>query len=347
MGGDKAPMATVQGALLAIQQDRETRVLLVGDEERIRSEIDAHREGRGLASSLEIVPAADTVGMGEPPVEALRRKKDTSIVKAVQLVERKEAEAIVSAGNTGATVAASTLSLKLLNGVRRPGIAVTLPSVGGPVTIIDVGANIKCKPRHLLQYGVMASAYYEHTHQQPDPKVGLLNVGAEALKGNELVRQTEMLFRKSSLRFVGNVEGQEIFQGNCQVFVCDGFTGNLILKVSEGVAVGFLELMKRRFKGEGVGTSRRRPGLVTAVKKWFFGRLLGHMRGVADYAEYGGAPLLGVDGVCIISHGRSDAKAIANGIRAAREFKAHRVNSHIEEQIAPLLEARPTSSEVG
>lgn len=338
MGGDKAPMAAVRGALIAAGRDRQTRILLVGDEGKIRTEIEEAGWGEASPSSIEIVHARDTVGMGESPVEALRRKKDSSIAGAVRLVEKGEADALVSAGNTGATVAASMLALKLLKGVRRPGIAVTLPAIRGVGTIIDVGANIKCKPSHLLQYGVMASAYYQHMYNNPDPKVGLLNVGEEDQKGNELVKQTGKLFRESSLNFVGNVEGQEIYQGSCQVFVCDGFTGNLILKVCEGVAVGLMELMKKRLNGEPVGRAIQDHALMARIKRWFFSRLMGEMRGVVDYSEYGGAPLLGVDGVCVIAHGRSDPKAFVNAIRAAREFSLHDVNGHILEQLRPVCE---------
>lgn len=345
MGGDKAPAATVRGALLAAGRNPELRLLLVGVENVIRSEIDAAGWGQASPSSIEIVPASESVGMGESPVEALRRKKDTSIVKAARLVERGEARAVVSAGNTGATVAAATLSLGLLKGIRRPGIAVSLPAVRGVTTIIDVGANLQCKPIHLLQYGVMASAYHQYMFRHPDPKVGLLNVGAETQKGTNLVRKTEHLFHESSLHFVGNVEGLEVFKGHCQVFVCDGFTGNLILKVSEGVAVGLVELMRERLRKEGAGSSFLGLPLLGKVRKWFFSKLLGRARSVVDYSEYGGAPLLGVDGVCIIAHGRSDAKAVASAIRAAREFSLHNVNGHILEQLEPLCRIDSTSTQ--
>ncbi|MCZ6689860.1 MAG: phosphate acyltransferase PlsX [Planctomycetota bacterium] len=347
MGGDDAPMATVRGALLAAALDPKSRYLLVGDEAKIRSEIDSVGWGEVSPSSIEVIPAADSVGMGESPIEALRKKKDTSILKAARLVADHKADALVSAGNTGATVAATTLSLKLLKGVRRPGIAVTVPAVEGVATIIDVGANIQCKPIHLYQYALMASAYHQHIYRHPDPKVGLLNIGAEVRKGNDLVRKTADLLGDSSLHFSGYVEGQEIYKGDCQVFVCDGFTGNMILKVSEGVAVGLIGMMKKKLSGEAVGRAGEEVVFLSRIKKWFFGRLMGKMKGIVDYSEYGGAPLLGVDGVCIIAHGRSDPKAIANAIRVAKEFSLHDVNKHIVEQLEPSRELDSAGKKVG
>ena len=347
MGGDQAPAATVRGALLEASRDRESTFLLVGDGDRIRAEIDAAGWGGASPSSIEIVPATDTVGMGEPPLEALRRKRDSSIQKAVGLVQEKQADALVSAGNTGATVGATTLTLRLLKGVRRPGIAASTPTVRGVATIIDVGANMQCKPLHLLQYGVMASVYYQHMHGHPDPRVGLLNVGAEDQKGNDLVRKTSQLLRGAHINFAGNVEGQEIYQGNCQVFVCEGFAGNLILKVSEGVALGLLEMKKRRLTGHPMMGTQDNSLVMGKIRAWLFRKFMNKLRNAVDYSEYGGAPLLGVDGVCIIAHGRSGPKAIANAIRVAREFRLHDVNGHIVEEIEALREPVKPRTEVG
>jgi glycerol-3-phosphate acyltransferase PlsX len=334
MGGDQAPLATVHGALRFAERSRTARIFLVGEPAGLRAEIDRARAPEDLLRRIEVVTAMETVGKGEAPVEAVRRRKDTSIRKAAELVRDGEADALVSAGDTGATVAAATLLWKTLEGVRRPGIAATLPTMGEVSVIIDVGANIQCKPSHLLQYGVMASAFYESMYDNPSPKVGLLNIGEEDRKGNELVRQTGGLFRESTLPFVGNVEGQELYKGDCQVFVCEGFVGNMILKVSEGVGVGYLGVMKQKLKGGGKGR------LLGPVAKWLFRRLMRDMRGVVDYAAYGGAPLLGVDGVCIIAHGRSDANAMSNALGVAGRFQEKDINGRIVDRIR-------TGAEVG
>ena len=341
MGGDHAPMATVQGALLYVSRHPGTRVLLVGDRSRISGELERQPRWRDFVSRTEIVDAADSIGMGESPVEALRRKKDTSIRRAAELCRDGDADALVSAGNTGATVAAATLLWKTLRGVRRPGIAAMIPTPRNVSLIIDVGANIQCKPIHLLQYGVMAAAYYQTVHGNPAPRVGLLNIGEEDQKGNELVRSTSRMLRESNLRFIGFVEGQELPRGNCEVFVTDGFVGNMILKVCEGVGVGMLGWIKREFGGGKEG-----PALLGRLKKWVFRRSMRRMSRLVDYSAYGGAPLLGVEGVCIIAHGRSDPKAIANAIDVAVRCKQREVNQHMIQGIRLHGEARTPSAEV-
>jgi glycerol-3-phosphate acyltransferase PlsX len=294
--------------------------------------------------------------MGDSPVEALKKKKGSSIEIATRLVRTGEANAMVSAGNTGACVAAGTILLGLLPDVRRAGIAVCLHAGSSAVIIIDVGANISSKPEHLLQYGIMASLYARSVLRVENPRVGLLNIGEENEKGNQLVKTTHVLFTKAPLNFVGNVEGVEIFRGVCDVIVCDGFVGNIVLKVSEGLA----ECLVEQFKSTSEQALRGIPVRAASVvdggggTKALFGDMdtadpvatvekrlrssVTTMREKIDYAEYGGAPLLGVNGVMIMAHGRSDARAITNAVRVARRMVETDINKHITEEIHALTE---------
>jgi len=315
MGGDAAPLETVKGALLAVEAYPEVEVLLVGDEAVLRREL-AGAEG---LDRLDLLHAPETIGMNEPPVSALKRKPGSSIALAFAAVRAGRAEALVSAGNTGAVVAASSLSMKLLNGVKRPGIALGLPTLKGKTTVIDMGANITCKAVHLFQYAVMAVEYHRTIRDVPNPRVGLLSVGEEEAKGNQLVKETHALLAQSDLNFVGNVEGGDIFNGTADVVVCEGFVGNVALKVSEGLAEMFLAMLRdsaRRDVWTGLGLKLLRPAFDDVAR---------HM----DFAEYGGAPLLGVDGICIICHGRSHAAAIKNAIGVAYQFAQQDVNGRI------------------
>jgi len=326
MVGDAAPTATVQGALLAVESLSDLEIVLVGQGDSIKAELD--RIGGGGDGRISIHEAGQVIGMDELPVEALRHKTDSSMARGVALVAKGEAEAVVSAGNTGAFVAAALFALKPLEGVKRPGIAITfrVPNAKGLCTVIDVGANIKCRPSHLLQYSVMASAYNLLVHEVEDPVVGLLSIGEEDEKGNELVKETRSLLCDAPVNFLGNVEGRDIFLGDSDVVVCDGFVGNVILKVSEGLSEAMLELLwAEAHKGlrSKIGFALCRP----AIKR---------LKDKNDFAEYGGAPLLGVDGVCIVGHGRSDAKAIKNAIRAATKFTKHQVNARIVADISSL-----------
>jgi len=318
MGGDQAPDATVHGAVMAAEAFPGTEIVLVGDEGRLGRALDA--AALALPSSVVIHHASQVIGMHERPVEAVRKKPDSSLAVGVGLVAAGEAGGIVSAGNTGALVASTAFSLKRLAGVRRPGIAVRTPSVNGSCTVIDVGANVQCKPIHLYQYALMAVEYARHVAGCPDPRVGVLSIGEEDRKGNGLVQKVRVLLAAvSSINFIGNVEGGDLFNGRCDVAVCDGFVGNVMLKVSEGVA-------ERIMRGMRESADRQ---LWTRLGLNLMAPVLNEVEHYVDFAEYGGAPLLGIDGICIIAHGRSNGVAIKNAIGAALQFASHDVNRHI------------------
>jgi len=270
-------------------------------------------------SRIHIVHTSQTVSMQESPFEAVRRKKDASIVVAFRLLREGLVDAVVSAGNSGATLAAAMKMLGRLKTVSRPGIAGIFPTLKKPVVMMDVGANVDCRPRHLLEFGVMAAAFSQTLFGIDRPRIGLLSIGEEGGKGNVLVKSSHELFQKSSLNFIGNVEGRDIFQGNVDVIVCDGFVGNVCLKVSEGLAETVLTML-----GNEIGKSwLARAGYTLA--KGAFRSFKKHV----DYAEYGGAPLLGLNGIGIVCHGRSNALAIKNAIKVAAEMVHKRVNDHI------------------
>lgn len=317
MGGDSAPTINVEGAFRAVERYPDVEILLVGDEARLQAEARPF----GSHPRITIYHASQVVAMHEAPVEALRRKPDASIRRCVQLLAEGKAQAVVSAGNTGAFVAAATMALRPLKGVRRPGIAVTFPIPYGKgiCTVIDVGANIKCKPIHLLQYSIMGSVYNRYIHGIQEPVVGLLNIGEEDAKGTDLVKETHALLSKSPIRFKGNVEGRDILRGECDVVVCDGFVGNVILKLSEGIWDAIL----RSLYTEGMRHWRTKLGMLLCKP------MIESLKKKNDFTEYGGAPLLGVDGICIVCHGSSDAKAIHNAIGAAIRFAQYQVNEHI------------------
>ncbi len=310
MGGDWAPGEIVRGAVLAAREGTARELLLVGDENRIREEMrSVGYEGEGM----RVVPASQVVDMGELPVKALRSKPDSSVLKAVQLAASGDADAVMSAGNTGAFVAAATLSMKLLPGVHRAGIAVSFPTYHRTCTLIDVGANVNCRAEHLLQYGLMASEFAKCMLGIKEPQVGLLNIGEEGTKGNELVKKAHKLLAESPLNFIGNIEGREVFSGGCDVAVCEGFVGNVVLKVSEGLLEGLYRVVE-----EAVANLAERGNDEE--------ELLGMLRKRTNYAEFGGALLLGVDGICIICHGRSDAAAVRTAISRAVAFAREQVN---------------------
>jgi glycerol-3-phosphate acyltransferase PlsX len=309
MGGDHAPAAPVAGGIDAAKRDPSIGVDLVGQRADLEAEV--ARLG-GAPANVAVVHADQVVGMADSPVEALRRRPESSILKALQRLPAGEADAVVSAGSTGAAVAAAMMVLGRLPGVRRPGIAVPVPArnAHGVCLLIDVGANPNCRPHHLFQYGVMGANYYAKIFGEENPRVALISIGEEEGKGNTLTRDAAKILRKSPLRFVGNVEGKDVFGGSCEVAVTDGFVGNIILKASEGCA----EMVFRMFS-EALGSKNPE-----ALRK---------VLGQVDYAEWGGAPLLGVDGVVVISHGRSDRRAIANAIGAAARAVNQRLNETI------------------
>jgi len=346
MGGDHAPREVVRGAVEAARLNQDLRILLVGQPDKVRRELEGEDLGSGnpenagsrsiesrniYSKNIEIVPAEHVIDMGDSPVEALRKKKGSSIEVATRLVRKGEALAMVSAGNTGACVAAGTLLLGLLPEVRKAGIAVAFHAGRSPVVVIDVGANVSSKPEHLIQYGIMANLYARSVLRIESPRVGLLNIGEEDEKGNSLTKTTHNLFRKTALNFLGNVEGVEIFKGACDVVVCDGFVGNIVLKVSEGLAERLVDLFQVTLEQAGEKNSESSQGIPRQVQS-----ALLNLREKLDYSEYGGAPLLGVNGVMIIAHGRSNAKAIFNAIRVAKRMVEMDVNKHITEEIQAL-----------
>lgn len=322
MGGDHAPDAILDGVLLATQsapigQDLipSERILLVGDEARIR----AYFAERKLECGFPIQHASEVIGMDESPALALRSKRDSSIGVAIGAVRQGAAGAMVSMGNTGACVGAATLMLKTLEGVRRPGIAVTMRLTGQPVTIMDMGANIACQPEHLLQYALMASVYMRQLLDVPNARVGLLNIGEEPSKGTDMLKEAYGLLKESPLNFVGNVEGSDLFRGTCDVLITDGFTGNVALKLMEGLSGFLLKLVAK-------GIAERQAD---------FGRdLMASLQRQTDYSEYGGALLLGIRGIVVIGHGRSDGNAVANALRLADRAMAADVERHIVSGLA-------------
>ncbi|MDP7530231.1 MAG: phosphate acyltransferase PlsX [Candidatus Scalindua sp.] len=320
MGGDEAPFEIVRGAMDAARVYTDHEMVLVGDQERIQNELAACGATSG---NISVVHASQVVDMNEPATVAVRKKTDSSITKSVKLVLDKAADAVVSAGNTGATVAAASLFLRTLEHVKRPGIAVSIPTFHGACMVIDAGANIQCKPAHLMQYGVMASVFCKYVLNIEKPRVGLLNIGEESAKGNELVKETFALLSNSPLNFVGNAEGRDVFDGKFDIVVCEGFVGNVLLKFAEGLSISMLAAF----------ASEARKGALTRLGAWLCKPVREHLYRKMDYTEYGGVPLLGIDGICIISHGRSDSKTIQNAIREAIQFGKYEVNKHINSEL--------------
>lgn len=326
MGGDQAPAAILAGALRACDPSRATplapeRLLLVGDREVVAAEL----EKLGPNPGFEILHASQAVGMHEKPGQALRAKPDSSIAKGVGCVKQGGAGAFVSMGNTGAVVGAATLGLGTLPGVRRPGIAVTMDITGSPVTILDMGANIVPKPEHLLHYAVMGAAYQRDCLRVAKPRVGLLNIGEESSKGTDLLRAANELLAGAPLDFVGNVEGGDLFEGACDVLVTDGFTGNVVLKLMEGMAGFMLELFLKTLGARDIAVG---PDVVGGIQRQI------------DYSEWGGALLLGVNGVVVIGHGRSDGRAVANALGQAARALDTGVNADIVRAIGVAVSGR-------
>ena len=320
MGGDEAPFEIVKGAVDAACVYTGHEIILVGDQERIRNELAAYGATFG---NISVVHASQVVDMNESATVAVRKKVDSSITKSVKLVSEKAADAVVSAGNTGATVAAASLFLRMLKNVKRPGIAVSIPTFHGACMVIDAGANIQCKPAHLMQYGVMASVFCKYVLNIEKPRVGLLNIGEEDAKGNELVKETFALLSSSQLNFVGNAEGRDVFDGKFDIVVCEGFVGNVLLKFAEGLSISLLTAFALEAKNS----------TLTKLGAWLCKPVCKQLRSKMDYTEYGGVPLLGIDGICIIAHGRSDSKAIQNAIREAIQFGKYEVNKHISSEL--------------
>ena len=317
-GGDYAPEEIVEGALLAAELEG-ISVILTGDEHRLRSLVG----GKAGSNRIEIVHAPEVVQMDEEPVAAVRSKRDSSLVRGAQLVRQGEAQALVSAGSTGATLAAALFNIGRIKGVERPAISTILPTAAGFTLVLDVG-QCDCRPSQLVQFAQMCSIYAAEVLKVPNPRVGLLNVGHEPGKGNQLAKEVYSLLQQTSLNFIGNVEGREVPGGHVDVVVCDGFLGNVVLKFAEGLSSTLLNMIKEEAKRSLVATAG------ALLMKPGFRRLKKRM----DPNEYGGAPLLGINGVVIIAHGGSNAKAIYNALRVAREGVQNRYVEIIAERMA-------------
>ncbi len=325
MGGDNAPEAIVSGAIEAARKSGgRYEVVLVGDEGAIEEELVHHHFVKDLP--ISIVHASQQVSMKDAPALSLREKPDSSIAVAIRLHKAGEVDAVVSAGNTGAVMASALVQLRTIQGVQRPAIGSFMPHESGVCLMLDVGSNVDCRPQHLFQFGMMGSIFMNHIMGIESPRVGLLNIGEESSKGTETVRAAYRLLEKSSLNFTGNVEGRDILRGETDVIICDGFTGNVILKFGESLARMISRTMRRTIRGNLPGTLGMylmRPSL----RKFFK---------LFDYQEYGGAPLLGIKGNCIISHGSSGPRAIKNAVEEAWRMITSRLNQHIEEQLVKI-----------
>jgi glycerol-3-phosphate acyltransferase PlsX len=327
MGGDHAPAATVEGAVEAIKKIRGISVILVGNEAVIIKEL----KKKGYpASKISIKHASQTVGMDESAVAAFRRKKDSSIRVAFELVKSGEADAVVSAGNSGVVMTTALYVLGRIPGVDRPAIATVMPTLKGSFVLIDAGANVDCKPKHMVQFAIMGEAYAKHVFNIKDPKIGLLGIGEEDIKGNELTRVVFKYLKALHKNFIGNVEGKDIFLGDVDVVVCDGFIGNIALKISEGLAEAVTKMLKMEIK-------KRTSGKLGYL---FLKNAFRSFKKKTDYSEYGGAPLLGVTRPCIIGHGRSTGRAIKNAIKVAVELHHKGVVDVITEEFSTRVDRR-------
>ncbi len=320
MGGDYGPAAVVEGSVQA-SSSLGVPIVLVGDRGRIESELKKYKTA---SLDISIRHTSEEVAMDESPIKAIRSKRDSSLRVCFELVRSGEASAVVTAGNSGAAMAAGILLFKKISGVERPAIAVAVPTMKSPAVLLDVGGNVDCKPLHLVQFAIMGDVYARYVLKEDRPRVGLLSNGEEEGKGNELTRETHACIKKLPLNYVGYVEGRDIYRGDVDVVVADGFVGNVVLKLSEGLVEAVASMLKEEI------TSSLFAKIGYMLSRGAFKRF----RKKVDYAEYGGAPLLGIDGVCMISHGRSNPKAIKNAVTRAYEYSRGRVNEHLREEIA-------------
>jgi phosphate acyltransferase len=323
MGGDHAPDEILKGALQAVTE-YPVDIILVGQQEVIRAKLGALVQT--LPASITIVDAREIVEMDDPALTPIRKKRNSSIRVCANLVKEGKADAMVSAGNTGAAMSSAYMVLGMIEGVDRPALAAILPNAKGHTVLLDVGANVDSKPGHLREFAVMGHYYAQMLFGIADPRVGLLSIGEEEGKGNELTRETFRVMKEMGLNFIGNAEGRDVFNGNADVVVCDGFIGNVVLKAGEALG----EMVSRTLREEVTRGPIRKIGAML-LKSAFDG-----LKKRMDYSEYGGAPLLGVNGGCIVCHGRSNAKAIKNAIRVAREFVLNRVDAKIRDKISDL-----------
>jgi glycerol-3-phosphate acyltransferase PlsX len=322
MGSDKAPKPEIEGAILA-SKHYDVQVLLVGREEQLRAELRHHPSAATLP--IEIVHASEVIGMDEKAAQAVRSKRDSSMRVGLRLVREGKAAGFISAGNTGAAMATAKMVLGSLPHVDRPALAAVFPtSKGSAAVVVDVGANVDCKPHNLEQFAVMGEIYYRSIFGVGRPRVGLLSVGEEENKGNELTKDAYPLLKNLPLNFIGNVEGRDLYNGHADVIVCDGFVGNVALKTSEGLVEAVRFLLKESLQST----------ITSQVGAMLSKRAFADFKKRLDYSEYGGAPLLGVKGVCIVGHGSSNANAIKNAIRIAAQFADTKINAKIEQEIA-------------
>jgi phosphate acyltransferase len=322
MGGDFAPEVTVAGAIEAVSE-YDLHVVLVGDENQIVSCLNSRRYP---SDRISILHTTQVAGMDETPTAVLRKKKDSSIRRAIELVKNGQADAIVSAGNSGVAMAMALVILGKTEGIDRPAIATVMPALSGSFVLVDAGANVDCKPRNLLEFAYMGNTYYHAIFNAAQPRIALLSIGEEDSKGNELTKETFGLLKNTRLNFIGNIEGKDIFSGKTDIVVCDGFIGNIVLKTSEGLQDTIMKMLKfeiANIKTGKIGYLMIKPALRNFKRR-------------TDYDEYGGAPLLGINGACIISHGRSSAKAIRHAIRVAAEMSRQRVHETIAQTIKEL-----------
>ncbi|MHB8755771.1 MAG: phosphate acyltransferase PlsX [Candidatus Acidiferrales bacterium] len=323
MGGDHAPRAEVEGAVLAARQFG-VRIVLVGIEPKVRAELNRHSH-RGL--SIDIVSATEVITMEDSPSHAFRKKRDSSVHVGAKMVRDGKADALVSAGNTGAVMAIARFVLGQLPSVDRPALAAAFPTAkGSPAVLLDVGANVDSKPEQIEQFAIMGEIYYRTIFGTRRPRVAILSIGEEEMKGNELTREASNRLKQTGLNFVGNVEGKDFFKGNVDVIVCDGFIGNIVLKISEGLVEHVGGMLKKALQSS-----------VSAQVGYVLSRhAFGEFRKKIDYSEYGGVPLLGVRGITVIGHGRSNSNAIKNAIRVAAELCRAKMNEKIEQELSAV-----------
>lgn len=319
MGGDNAPAAVVEGCVAAVKEN-DVEIIITGPSETIKSELEKYEYPK---EKITIVDAKEVITFNEHPVMAIRRKKDSSLVKAIMLVRNGEADAVLSGGNTGALLVGAKLFLRMIKGINRPALAPVVPGRNGNFMLVDCGANAECKPINLLQFAYMGKIYSENILNIKNPKVGLINIGEEEEKGNELTKETYKLLKKADLNFIGNVEPRDIPAGNTDVLVCDGFVGNTVLKMYEGAASNIFSILKSGIKSSPMymlGGLMLKPMFKTFKKKF-------------DYTEIGGAAFLGVNGICVKAHGSSNAKAFKNAVKQVIKFYDGKVIDKIRDEI--------------
>ena len=322
MGGDHAPRAAVEGACLAAVEDG-ANVILVGDQHRVQAELDRLRRP---CPRVEIVHADEVVEMDDPPITPIRKKRRSSMRICAQLVKEGRAQAMITAGNTGAAMITAKMVIGAIAGVDRPALAAVFPNANGRTVVLDVGANLDSKPEHLRQFAVMGHFYAQEVLGTASPRVGLLSVGEEDVKGTDLTKEVFRVLKTTGLNFIGNVEGRDFFNGNADVVVCDGFVGNAVLKAAESLAGLFGKMLRQSLQKN----ARTKLGAVLAKPAF------DELKRQLDYAEYGAAPLLGVRGGCFIGHGRSNPRAIRNAVRRAVEFCAADLHNKIRDKVAEL-----------